>query len=188
MKSQFKILMLTSIIVILFTCGCSGLQNPVKIILPPDLSENDQPQSAANPKRFESSTAENPNAIESALEISEKYAELAAKTAELKQENKYLQEENLRTQKELEKAQTEFDRAQLELNEANDLIMEMRVEMNNWKTDVLGFREEMRQADIAQLETLQKVLEILGGEVTNQVATADSSKAVDSSQIDPNTL
>jgi hypothetical protein len=32
-----------------------------------------------------------------------------------------------------------------------------------WKSDMLGFRSEMREAAKAQLEALLKVLEILGG-------------------------
>jgi hypothetical protein len=51
----------------------------------------------------------------------------------------------------------------------------MRIELNNWKTSILGFRDEMRQADIAQLETLLKILKILGGEVTVQSAQGRQS-------------
>jgi hypothetical protein len=41
----------------------------------------------------------------------------------------------------------------------------MIVELNNWKADVIGFRQEMRSAEKAQLEALLKILQILGGEV-----------------------
>jgi hypothetical protein len=40
----------------------------------------------------------------------------------------------------------------------------MLIELNNWKTDVIGFREEIRAADRAQLEALLKILKVLGGE------------------------
>jgi hypothetical protein len=42
----------------------------------------------------------------------------------------------------------------------------MRIELNEWKTNILGFRDEMRNADKAQLQALMKILEALGGEVT----------------------
>ena len=40
----------------------------------------------------------------------------------------------------------------------------MLSELNTWKTNILGFRTEMREAAKAQLEALLKVLEVLGGE------------------------
>ena len=40
----------------------------------------------------------------------------------------------------------------------------MLTELNHWKSNILGFRGEMRDAASAQLEALLKVLEILGGE------------------------
>ena len=45
----------------------------------------------------------------------------------------------------------------------------MRIELNNWKSNILGFRDEMRNADNAQLDALVKILEVLGGQ-----AKADS--------------
>jgi hypothetical protein len=39
----------------------------------------------------------------------------------------------------------------------------MLKELNNWKSSILGFRSEMREAARAQLEGTLKVLEILGG-------------------------
>ena len=165
--------------------GCGG-QNPVKIVLPPDFGEGHQPQSAASPKRFEKPASSGANAIEAAVEMSEKYAKLSAEATELKQKNEGLQQQNLEMQTKLQQSQTELERAQKELKEANDLIMETKVELNNWKADVLGFREEMRQADIAQLQTLQKVVELLGGEVPQQVA-ADTTVEPRPTVKDPNT-
>ena len=51
-----------------------------------------------------------------------------------------------------------------ELAEANNLLVEMDKNLDNWRKDVLGFREEMRQADAAQIEALQKILSLLGAE------------------------
>src|SRR4030042_255070 len=55
-----------------------------------------------------------------------------------------------------------------ERGEANDLLTEMRVELNNWQANVIGFRDEMRDADKAQLEALLKILQVLGGETKTQ--------------------
>jgi hypothetical protein len=65
---------------------------------------------------------------------------------------------------------TQLKQAQKELNEANNFLIEMRVELNNWKVDILGFRDEMRGAEKAQLEALFKILKALGGEVKVETA------------------
>jgi hypothetical protein len=66
------------------------------------------------------------------------------------------------------------------LSEANGLLIEMRVELNNWKSDILGFRDEMRNAETAQLETLLRILKVLGGQVTTESAKAEVTSTVGS--------
>ena len=44
-------------------------------------------------------------------------------------------------------------------------MLQTRIELNNWKNDVLGFRGEMQDAQKAQLEALLKILKLMGGEV-----------------------
>ena len=68
----------------------------------------------------------------------------------------------------------QLQQTEKELTEANDLLIEMRIELNNWKTDVLGFRNEMRDAETAQLEALLKILRVLGGEI--QAASAEGGE------------
>jgi len=41
----------------------------------------------------------------------------------------------------------------------------MTTELNNWKTDILGFRNEMRDAYTAQMEILLKIAQAMGAEV-----------------------
>ena len=188
MKPHIKTLVLLSLALLPLVFGCSGGQNPVKIVFPPDFGGIEQPQSAASPKRFEQQDSTQANAIEAAVEMSERYTQLSAEAAELKKKNENLQQENQEIQNKLQQTQTELDRTQKELSQANDLIMEMRVELNDWKADVLGFREEMRQADIAQLETLKKIVELLGGEVPQQLAVADNVDKIQPTLIDPNTM
>jgi uncharacterized coiled-coil DUF342 family protein len=188
MKTYVKILMILSLLLAPLFPGCSGGQNPVRIVLPPDFGGNEQPQSAANPKRFEEQNSAQVDAIEKALEMSEKCAKLSAESAELQKQNEKLQQEKQQLSGKLQQTQAELERTQKELNQANDLIMETRVELNDWKSDVLGFREEMRQADIAQLETLKKIVELLGGEVPQRLAVADNAAQTQPTLTDPNTM
>jgi chromosome segregation ATPase len=188
MKTHVKILMMLSLLLAPLFSGCSGGQNPVRIVFPPEFGGNDQPQSAANPKRFEEQNSAQADAIEKALEMSEKCSKLTAEAAELQKQNENLRQEKQQLNSKLQQTQDELERTQKELSQANDLIMETRVELNDWKSDVLGFREEMRQADIAQLETLKKIVELLGGEVPQQLAVADDAARKQPALADPNTM
>ncbi|MBN1796291.1 MAG: hypothetical protein JW804_06430 [Sedimentisphaerales bacterium] len=164
-----KFLALAAIVLLPLFNGCSSEDSPVKIFLPLP-SDGQHAQPAASSNRFEESEQANSNAIKSAIEVSEKYAQLASEAAELRQQNKTLRTENEQFQNKLKQTQFELNKTEKELKEGNDMIIETTVELNNWKNDVLGFREEMRQADIAQLQTLQKILVILGGETRENVA------------------
>jgi len=119
---------------------------------------------AATAKRFQDTPLEGRTAVESAIELSEKYARLSDQTIALREENQQLVVENEALQQQIATLEAKLRQTQKELGEANDLLIEMLTELNNWKTNILGFRGEMRQAAKAQLEALLKVLEILGGE------------------------
>lgn len=144
--------------------GCSPPQEQVDIILPPD--SIDQQQNDSVSKRFQVPAPQGRTAVESAIELSEKYAKLSEQAAALRGKNQDLITENTQLKKQVASLEVKLKQAQKELTEANDLLIEMRIELNNWKTDVLGFRNEMRQAEEAQLEALLKILKILGGEIT----------------------
>jgi uncharacterized coiled-coil DUF342 family protein len=113
------------------------------------------------------------SAAQSAIELSTKYTKAVEEVAALKAENKKLIEENEQLKNALAPCQTDLTQTQKELAEANDLLIEMRIEMNNWKTNILGFRDEMRNAENAQLDALVKILEVLGGQAKTD-APADS--------------
>lgn len=115
-------------------------------------------------KRFQDSSREGRTAVESALELSEKYAKLSDQTVTLRQENQRLTTDNENLRQQITSLESKLKQTQKELGEANDLLIEMLTELNNWKSNILGFRGEMRQAAQAQLEALLKVLEILGGQ------------------------
>ena len=150
----------------LFTVsGCTLPQKPIDIVVMPQAQSPQQARAVAN--RFSEQDPQKPTVVESAMALSEKYAELSREAATLKQQNKELLTENQRAGERLSSVEAELQQTQKELTEANDLLIEMRIELNNWKTNVLGFREEMRQADTEQLKALFKILTILGGEKGN---------------------
>ena len=115
-------------------------------------------------QRFRNRPLEGRTAVESAIELSEKYAQLSDQTATLREENQRLAAENENLQQQVTSLEARLKQTQKELGEANDLLIKMLGELNNWKSNILGFRSEMRNAATAQLEALLKILEILGGE------------------------
>jgi len=158
--NKINMLLLLNLSLLLFTVpGCSLPQGPIDIVVTP---KSRSPQQAGDvAKRFSEQEPQKPTVVESAMALSEKYAKLSNEAASLKQQNKELLTDNQRLSDQLSSVEDELLQAQKELTEANDLLVEMRVELNNWKTNVLGFREEMRQADTEQLKALFKILTVL---------------------------
>jgi septal ring factor EnvC (AmiA/AmiB activator) len=111
------------------------------------------------------SESQAPTAVESAIALSDKYAKLSEEATSLRQSKQTLETENQKLTTDLKNCRAQLDQAQKELTQANDLLVQTRLELNNWKNDVLGFRGEMRDAQKAQLETLFKILKLMGGEV-----------------------
>jgi len=181
------ILIALPLLVILLLPNCSGLQEPAST---DPLSDTEQtPAQEAVAERFTESTFQGPTAVDSAIELSEKYARLSEEAAVIRQQNDDLIAENRRLKEQVGALEADLKQAQKELTEANNLLREMIVELNNWKTDVIGFREEMRSAEKAQLKALLKILRVLGGEVETessqdeqQGGTAASASSPDGSE------
>ena len=161
MKS-IKIIFLCVIAISLAACGKQyGVLNSA-----PESSVNSGLKAnTASVKRFQETDSEGPTAIESAIELSKKYAALSDEMTKLKMEKQHLENQKDQLDERFTALQEELIQTKKELTEANDLLVEMRIELNNWKSDILGFRDEMRQADKVQLEALAKILKVLGGEV-----------------------
>ncbi len=119
--------------------------------------------STAAARRFQDTPLEGKTVVQSAMELSEKYASLSDQAVAMRQENQRLATENEDLKQQIANAEVKLKQTQKELGEANQLLIEMLTELNNWKTNILGFRGEMREAQKAQLEALVKVLEILQG-------------------------
>ena len=156
----FPLLLVSSLI--LAGGGCTAQQGRPEALVTNTPAQSDARDSGA--KRFQDTPLEGRTAVESAIELSEKYARLSDQTVSLRQEKQQLVTENENLKQQMATLETKLRQTQKELGEANELLIEMLTELNNWKTNILGFRTEMREAAKAQLEALLKVLEILGGE------------------------
>jgi regulator of replication initiation timing len=127
--------------------GCKLIEEPIAIkVSPPP-----QPVMVADhsdesiERRFTDPEDEATDVVQSALMWSQKYEELSAKAEKLREQNNARFLENTDLKRKLSELQAELDRTKT-------------------KADVLGFRDEMRNAQAAQLEALTKVLRILGAE------------------------
>jgi hypothetical protein len=176
MKTDKKItFVLIAAAIVVLQLSCSMPQRPVP--LSGLLNAEPAYQRPATAARFRESAPHGPTAVESAIELSEKHAMLSEEAAQLRERNKSLVAENRRIKEESAAADAQLQQVQKELTEANAMLMEMVVELNSWKSDVIGFREEMRVAEKAQLKTLLRILEALGGEVNTESVHAMSRPA-----------
>ena len=148
--------------------GCRLVDEPIGI----EVTRRRQPQIAPAPavadesieRRFTETETESTDAVQSALMWSQRYEDLLANTEKLREAKNSLSVKNTDLTYKLTETQAELDRTKAELAEANNFLHEMQMELTKWKSDVLGFRDEMRNAQAAQLEALQRVLRILGAE------------------------
>ncbi len=106
-----------------------------------------------------------PSAVDNALKWAEKYAEVTEEMTGLERENDDLREENLGLRDRMIRMEADFGQAQKELADANDMLLQLQGELSKWKNNVLGYRQETREAQKAQMEALVKILTLLGGEV-----------------------
>lgn len=162
-KIFFFVIQLTLIFVI---SGCEVPDARVNIVLPSDKPQEQQPKQIE--QRFHASTQQRPIAIESTIELSKKYAKLAEENLWLKEKKRELIEENKGLKRHITPLIAELEQTRKELAETTELIIDMRIELNNWKTDILSFRDEIRTAEKTQLEALLKILTVLGGEVKTE--------------------
>jgi hypothetical protein len=114
-----------------------------------------------------------PPAVESALVWSEKYARAVEDLSAEQRRNRELADRARDLMGQVADLKAELARTQRELADANDLLVTHRREIEKWKADVLGFRDEMRGAHQVELEALLKVMKLLGAE-TPEPATAST--------------
>ena len=156
--------------------GCITLeeQPQPQSVTPSELPKTPQDDSVA--KRFQESEQKGPSAIETAIDMAKKHAMLSEQVVELRQQNKELATQNEKHEAQIEAANAKLLRTEKELKQANDMLISMQIELNNWKSDILGFRDEMRQADNAQIKALLDIFKTLSGDIqTENEVSADKS-------------
>jgi chromosome segregation ATPase len=186
MKKTISIMITSLPIFLLF--GCSPAPTQVDAVPLPNSTNRQQNDYIA--RRFQEPAQQGRTAVESAIELSQKYARLSDEAVALRTKHQDLIAQNSQLKEKAAELEAKLQQTQKELTEANDLLIEMRVELNNWKTNILGFREEMREAEKAELKALLDILKVLGGEVTaepalEQGASSDNASSSESSQFEP---
>ncbi len=106
-------------------------------------------------------------AVENALAWSEKHAQAVEQLARQQETNQKLADQNRALESKVAALESDLTKTRQELKDANDLLIDLRRANEDWKTNVLGYRDEMRKAHGAEIEALHKVLRLLGGEVTD---------------------
>jgi chromosome segregation ATPase len=160
------ILLTTQVLLIPLLSSCQVTDGPVRIVFPPEPAPGKPADSVS--ARFQEPAPKGPTAVESAVELSQKYAKLSEQYNSLRQQKNQLDTQNRTLSEQVTDLEAKLQQTQKELNDANDLLIEMRIELNNWKTDILGFRDEMRDAEKEQLKALIRILTVLGGEIEPQ--------------------
>jgi hypothetical protein len=155
-------------LILISMSGCITVhETPPPEIMSVTSLETDDPASI----RFQEPDSQGPTPVETAIEISEKYANALEEASYLREQNSHLTKQNSELNSRLDAADVKLSQTEQELKEANDMLIDMRIELNNWKMDVLSFRDEMRKADKAELQALLEILKTLGGETSLEGST-----------------
>lgn len=169
MKPHKKILSFLILSALTFLlAGCSDFQETLNI---GPKTDSTRQQTNDVSKRFQDTAPIGQTAVDSALELSKKNTELFEKMTTQQQEILQLTAENRQLKEQVAVLDPELKQARKELNEANDLLIEMRIELNNWKSNILGYRQEMRDANTAQMEILLKIAQAMGAEIATEQET-----------------
>jgi chromosome segregation ATPase len=128
-------------------------------------------------QRFQQTVDENLSASKETARLAKENANLVEEIKFLREKNQTVSNENKNLKDQLAVKEQKLKQAEKELKDATDLLVDMQLEMNNWKMDVLGFRDEIRQAEKAQLNALLKILTVLGGEVKDEQSSDEVADA-----------
>ena len=176
-KMRYLMIAVVVLLTVLFY-GCQFVDEPIAIL---PLQGTGGPSGTVDEaarvmeRRFGGGQGQAESSAESTLLMSQKYQELSLETEKLRQANSTLKVENDNLTRQIADLNAQLETTRKELSEANEFLQQMHVELGNWKSDVLGYRDEMRSAQMAELEALRKILRILGAELVetpqdNQVA------------------
>jgi septal ring factor EnvC (AmiA/AmiB activator) len=146
----------------LLCAGCASL--PLAYWTEPSPAPAVASQPDYEQKKFVSSEPASRTAVQSAMELSEKYARLSEELMSERLKSQAIEKENAELKQQLASLKPQLSQAHKELTEAGQLLLDMRIELGKWKQDVLGFREEMRHAQKAELEALVGIMKVLGAD------------------------
>ncbi len=109
--------------------------------------------------------------------LTERLQRTLDRLATVEAENARLRKELGSLRDQLAKKDRELKEAQNKLATYSDRIKALERDLAAWKKDVLGFRDEMREAEKAQMEALVKVIKLLKQMVTAAPAAAKEGEA-----------
>jgi chromosome segregation ATPase len=150
---------------------------------PPTSPIQNEAETAAvtSAERFQGPREDQPSTAESMMQLSDQFTVLTGEAVTLRKSNQLLEQENDTLKQQVVALEADLKQTQNELTEANALLMDILGELNTWKSDVLGFRNEMRQAAQAELEALLRILEVLGAEEQGRDVVAVETRALERS-------
>lgn len=178
---RYLMIVVVVLVMVLF-CGCQFIDEPIEVVRmqgmggPSGGVATVDDATRAMERRFGGTEPLADSTAESALEMSQRYQELSLETEKLRQDNSTLKLENDSFTRQIADLNTQLETARNELSEANEFLQQMHAELGKWKSDVLGYRDEMRSAQVAELEALKKILKILGAELVEPLQETKVAK------------
>ena len=179
------LILITLFIGSLFLAGC-GFPNELTIDRPAAESAPNIPDESSMvidqtpekmQKRFDPTMQGADDSGQSSVEWARRYEELSIGNNALRGTNNELKLKNSQLKRQIETLKSELEEIKKDMTEANDFLGQMHLELNKWKSDVLGFRQEIRQAQQAQMEALGKILRVLGAEPMDTSDTPEESSS-----------
>ena len=146
--------------------GCWQMPNdtrPETVNQPPPPTTTAEKAPPESPVKRAAPELQPDSVVERVVILSERLQRAQEKVIELQKDNRDLDDRNRNLLAQMAKLQMSLTQTQKELTDANDLLLEMRGDLTQWKENVLGFRGEIRSAQQAQLEAMTKVIRLLGG-------------------------
>lgn len=143
--------------------GCPISRKSSNDTLKPDSTIPQQNSPAS--KRFEETTSGDQTIVDSAIRLAKKYAEVSEEKVILQQKNQGLIAENRRLKDRVAVLEPELKQAKKHLKDADDLLIDMTTELNNWKMQMLGAQDEIRKTHISQMKMLLKIAKAMGVEI-----------------------
>jgi len=111
------------------------------------------------------------SAVDAAMMWAERYnAAITERDAALDQARR-AEHGHAEADKKVLELQRALEQSLRELADANKTLLVLQADLDKWKSDVLGFRAEIRDAMAAELDALRQIMKVLGGELADSPAT-----------------